>query len=124
MQFFVPHAEPESAERIYTELAQFARSAVPPAGKRIASIHFRHDGDDWNATVGERLTGMRVETKRRKAGKVTVRTPLSDAAVVLAIFEGYPYMVVTDARPLGGKPSYWVNPFLAGQPTFVTYFDG
>ncbi len=124
MQFFVPHAEPESAEKIYADLARFARCVVPPAGRRIASIQFRHDGEDWTATVGAQLTGVRVETKRRKAGKVTVRTPLSDAAVVLAIFEGHPYIVVTDSRPLGDKSSHWVNPFLAGQPTAVTYFDG
>jgi len=123
MQFFIPHAEPDASEKALAELAQFAGCAVPPAGKRIASIRFRHDGDDWVATVGKPLSGERVETKRRKTGKVTVRTPLFDGAEVLAVFAGVPYRVVTDARPLTGKSSRWVNPFLAGEPTSITYFD-
>lgn len=123
MQIFVPNVEPESAEAAYQDLARFAACEPAPTGERIASISFRHDGNDWTATVGQSLSGLRVESKRRKGGRVQVKTRLSDAAVVLAIFAGRPYIVVTDARPLGEKSSYWVNPFMAGQPESVSYFE-
>lgn len=123
MKFFVPLVEPDATEAAYADLARLAgRSALPPE-RRVAAIRFRHDSDDWVAEVGRNLTGVRVQTKRRKTGKVSVSTPLSDAAVVLAIFPGIPFIVVTDARPLTDKGSYWVNPFMAGQPTSVRYFD-
>ena len=123
-KFALPNiTDDERAERIYAEFAKWSGRAVPPAESRIQCIRFRHDGENWVAEVGKPLSGMRVEEKRRKAGKVTVRTPLSDPAVVLAIFPGDPYMVVTDSRPVTGGYSAWCNPFMAGRPYDVVYFD-
>lgn len=42
--------------------------------------------------------------------------------MVLAIFPGSLYLVVTDARPLTPKASNWENPFMAGVPRSVTLF--
>jgi hypothetical protein len=63
---------------------------------------------------GERIASV----GRRKAG-MKVRDP----AVVLAIFPGVPWLVVTDARPVGTKLSAWVNPFMAGRPERFEYFS-
>jgi len=124
MKFFLPAAiDDEQAERNYVAFAKWAGCAVPSGGSRIECIRFRHDGEDWVAEVGKPLSGMRVEEKRRKAGRVTVRTPLSDPAIVLAIFPGDPYMVVTHARPITDMHSEWSNPFMAGRPSDVVYFD-
>jgi hypothetical protein len=54
---------------------------------------------------------------------VQITTPLADPAIVLAIFSDDLYIVATDARPLGLSPSYWANPFMAGKPTSVKFFD-
>lgn len=123
MHFFVPKADPDEAESVYGQLAACCGRPVPAHGRRISSITFTHNGEQWTAEVGKRLSGSRTRQRRRKGGVVEVTTPLSDAATVLAIFGGAPYLVVTDARPLGGQISAWVNPFMAGQPTNVTYFQ-
>lgn len=122
--FSVPHAEtPEEAERVYASFAEWCRVPVPPPGKRIHSITYVHDGEEWTATVGEQLRGRRTRTMRRKAGPTEVTTRLSDSATVLAIFPGSPYLVVTDARPITSRPSGWENPFMAGRPRGISYFD-
>jgi uncharacterized protein YjiK len=41
---------------------------------------------------------------------------------VLAVYPGSPYTVVTDAQPITGASSEWVNPFTA-TPEEVTLFD-
>ena len=124
MEFFLPAAnDKDGAEKNYAELAIWAGCTVPADGQRIQCIRFIHDGDDWAAEVGKPLSGMRIETKRRKAGKVTIKTPRSDLAIVLAIFPGNPYMVVTHARPITDRYSAWCNPFMAGRPYSVLYFD-
>jgi hypothetical protein len=123
-QFFVPAAKPDDQESVYAEFAKWCRRAVPGPERRIYSITFVHDGEEWTATVGESLRGKRLRSTRSRGVKVEHEQPVSDPAVVLAIFEGLPYMVVTNHR-LGGRNvgSAWENPFLAGQPKSVTYFS-
>ena len=121
-RFFVPHADGKD-ERIYGQFADWCASHVPAADRRIYRIAWRHDGDDWIATVGETLSGVSVRRRRREGGTVDVTTPVHDPATVLAIFAGDPYLVVTDGRPLGSIISAWLNPFMAGIPTSVTFFD-
>ena len=123
MKFFVPHATPEETEDVYASFAEMCGRGVPPPERRIYSIRFISDGEEWTATVGEQLRGTDTRTRRRKGQKVEVTRRLSDQAVVLAIFAGTPYMVATNARPLTGVVSKFVNPFMAGQPATVTFFE-
>ena len=85
--------------------------------ERLYSISFRHDGEDWIATVGEQLRGTKTLVKRVKGKKIEGVVPLSDGATVVAIFPGTPYRVWLD-----GSPSAWTNPFYAGNPTVVVRF--
>jgi hypothetical protein len=116
--FFVPKAEPETWEARYAELAGWCNLTPPAPDKRVYSIQFRHDGDEWTATVGRSLSG----TRRQCKGRQTEETGLADPAVVLAIFPGRIWMVVTDHRIAGGSFSKWQNPFMAGKPESVSYF--
>ena len=92
---------------------------VPPPGERVYSITFRHNRQEWTATVERLLTG--TKTVRwimwRKPG---VR--LSSPQLVIAIFDGNPAMVVTYCWPFGTSRSEWANPFKAGVPIRVEYF--
>jgi hypothetical protein len=121
--FFVPDVPPENQEAVYAELAKLSRSAVPSVERRIYSITYRHDGEDWTATVGENLKGVRYRTVRVKGQKVERMERLSDPAIVLAIFTGHPYFVVTNHRLAGNVGSRWENPFMAGVPDTVIYFS-
>jgi hypothetical protein len=127
MRFFVPHADDdELAEDTYTKLAHWGwpPCPVPPAqSDRVYAIRFVHDGEEWTATVGESLTGTRTRKRTVRGHKRDVTEHLSDPAVVLAIYVGNPYKVVTTARPLTGQASKWENPFLAGVPTRVEHFE-
>jgi hypothetical protein len=49
-------------------------------------------------------------------------TPLTDPAVVLAIFPGFAFSVVTDAEPIGVIVSSWPNPIRVTRPTSVRRF--
>jgi hypothetical protein len=100
-EFFVPFADRERAETIYSQLAGACRCAVPFMGERIREIHWTHNGDYWVATVGEKLHGRSVRLRRRKGGNVEVTTPITDPATVVAIFPGATYYVVTNAKPIG-----------------------
>ena len=121
-RFFVPAATPENEESVYANFAEACRAAVPPRERRIYSITYVHDGEEWTATVGKELRGVRRRTVRRRGQSTEQETRVSDPALVLAIFAGYPYMVVTNAGIDPGVRSAWVNPFMAGQPRSVTYF--
>jgi hypothetical protein len=121
--FFVPAATPENQESVYADFAKLTRSAVPPVVRRIYSITYNHDGEEWTATVGQNLTGVRRKTSRVKGVKVEREQRLSDPALVLAIFSGDPFFVVTNHRLVGNVGSRWENPFMAGRPTSVTYFS-
>lgn len=123
MDFFVPLVrDSNEAEAAYAQLADSCNVTVPAPHERIYRITFVADGGEWTATVGEKLVGTRA--KRQGSGRPAreVKIPLTDEATVLAIFPGTPFLVVTDARPLGDHVSKWVNPFMAGQPRSVTYF--
>jgi hypothetical protein len=120
--FFVPGAPRAEAELVYARLAVSCGCAVPSPQQRICEIRWTHDGDEWVATVGEKLHGARVRVRRRGGDFVDVSTPLHDPATVRAIFSGTSYMVVTDSRAMGPFVSYWNNPFMAGQPTAILKF--
>jgi hypothetical protein len=122
--FFLPRAsDDEQAERLYDALAEFAGCEPAPAGRRVHSIAFTHDGAQWIAEVGAELSGRRT-TQQLRRGELIERTEhLSSSSRVLAVYPGTPFVVVTDAQPITGAPSEWANPFLA-QPERVTYFDG
>ncbi len=120
--FFVPIVKPEDQETAFSTLARLSFCPLPSRGKRIYSIGFRSNGERWTATVGQTLRGVRNRTVRRRGQRLDVEERLSDRATVLAIFEGSPYMVATDHRILGNVGSAWESPFMAGEPTSVTYF--
>ncbi len=121
--FFVPAATLEDQESAYADLAKLSRCAVPPVERRIYSITYTHDGEEWTATVGEHLKGVRYRTSRVRGQKVGREQRLSDPAVVLAIFEDNPFFVVTNHRIAENVGSRWENPFMAGRPDSVVYFS-
>ena len=121
-QFFVPSAEPDQQERVYGELAALAKRPVPDTGKRVYSITYRHNGEEWTATIGEPLQGVRPEKRNRKGARTEPERALSDPAIVLAIFPGVPHVVVTNHKIAGNVRSSWENPFLAGEVTKITHF--
>jgi hypothetical protein len=98
-------------------LAAFCSVPVPPQGERVYSITFRHNREEWTATVGRLLTGTKTWIRWRKPG-----VKLSSPQLVIAIFDGHRAMVVTDCWPFGTSRSEWANPFKAGVPIRVEYF--
>jgi hypothetical protein len=127
--FFVPGATSDNQESIFASLAEFAAQPVPAIGKRLYSITYGHDGEEWTATVGESLRGLRhqhARSKTRTLERPSVSRPpvsVSDPAVVLAIFSGNPYVVVTDHRIRRNVGSAWENPFYARRPESVIHFS-
>ncbi len=121
--FFVPAVTPETQESIYADLAKGCGLSSPPFGKRIYSIVFVHNGEKWTATVGETLRGVRNHITKSRGTKVERSCPVEDPALVLAIFPGVPFKVVTNHRIERNVGSAWENPFYAGEPNSVTYFS-
>ena len=121
--FFVPATSPETQEVMFADLARFAGRPVPGLSERVHSITYIHDGEEWIATVGEPLHGVRYQTTGSKDKKIERGHPVADPAVILAIFPGVPYKVVTNSHPVGNVRSAWENPFFAGQPKSVTCFS-
>lgn len=121
--FFVPAATAENVEQVYASFAQMSGRPVPPRGERIYSITYTHNREEWTATVGERLTGKRHIVTRSKRDSIERTQCVSDPALVLAIFAGSPFVVVTNHRIAGNVGSKWENPFFAGQPSTVTKFS-
>jgi hypothetical protein len=120
--FFVPAATPDNEEEVYREFARWCHRSVPERHRRIYSIRYTHDGEEWTATVGQPLRGTRYKTTRVRGQKIERAQPVADPAIVLAIFAEEPFMVVTNHRIGGNVGSRWENPFMAGRPDFVTYF--
>ena len=120
--FFLPDTTPEQAESVYSELARFCGCRAPDAAERIYSISFKHDGEEWTATVGHQLRGVRVRTSRTRGRTVERKHHLRDLALVLAIFPGIPYLVVTNHRLPNSVGSEWENPFRVGNPHTITNF--
>ena len=123
LPFFVPEAPPEDQEAVFVELARFAKQPVPQLSERVYSITYDHGREEWNATVGETLRGVHRKRIRSKGTPVEREMPIRDPALVVAIFPGTPYLVVTDSRPIGRVRSGWRNPFLARAPKSVTRFS-
>jgi hypothetical protein len=122
IRFFLPSVPTDKQEEAYSGLAKLAGRPVPVNHSRIYSITYRHDGDEWTATVGEKLHGHTIADSRARAKKRRTERPLGDSAVVAAIFPGVPFLVFTDSGYGAGSRSAWENPFMAGQSTSVTYF--
>jgi hypothetical protein len=120
--FFVPAATLETQESVYTQFAKWCGIPAPPTDKRVYSIVFSHDGEIWHATVGESMHGTRYSTHKMKGKKVERSQPVNDPALVLAIFPGSPYIVVTNHLIAENVHSRWANPFLAGEPKTITRF--
>jgi hypothetical protein len=121
-EFFVPFTTSMAdAEAAYEQLAKMCHRAPPPKDQRIYSITFSHNGQIWEATVGQRLRGREVKTTKAKGVRREHEISLSDPAVVVAIYPGAPYFVATALEPNTGR-SAWENPFMAGQPSSVAYF--
>jgi hypothetical protein len=120
-KFFVPAvADANKYEEVFEALAKLSGLEPPPADRRIYSITFVHDGEEWTATVGERMRGIRLPNPRSRSKKPTTPQPLFDQAVVMAIFPGsgqFPHRVLTN----GARPSKWENPFMARAKS-MTYF--
>lgn len=123
-KFFLPAATDDvQAERQYLTFAEWAGVAAPERTARIYSIRFVHDGEEWVAAVGEALRGVKLQRKgRSRRAPIERTTPVYDPAIVLAIFPGVPYRVVTNEGLVGRVGSRWANPFLAGAPDSVTRF--
>ena len=121
--FFLPRAsDDEQAERLYEALAEFAGCEPAPVERRVRGIVFASGGARWSAEVGEELTGRRT-TRQLRRGAVLERTEeLPSSTLVLAIYPGTPFVVVTDASPITEAASKWANPFSA-EPDEVHWFD-
>ena len=119
--FFVPGTDSEKAEAAYAAHAKLCGRSVDPEGKRIFSITFISNNEEWTATVGAPLTGTfrRVTLVGGKTFELVQK--LDDPAIVLSIFPGEPFRVVTSNLPPERVRSSWDNPFTA-TPTSVTYF--
>lgn len=122
-KFFVPAATADNVESVYANFAEWCHRGVPKLENRIYSITFVHDGEEWTATVGEALSGKTLSNPRSRSKAPFYPRTLSDPAIVLAIFPGVPYTVVTNHRIAGSVGSAWENPFFAGQPKSVTLFS-
>ena len=121
--FFVPFTNSASeAESAYVQLAAICHTDPPVPNQRIHSINFKHNGEAWVATVGERLKGSKVHVSKTKGVRNEHEVSLSDPAIVVAIFPGNPYFVATAVKQGAGR-SAWENPFMAGNPSRVIYFS-
>lgn len=122
VRFFVPGVPADKQEETYSSLAERAGRPTPSNDSRIYSITYQHNGGEWTATVGEKLHGHTIADPRARSNKRRTEKPLGDSAVIVAIFSGVPFLVFTDSGHGSGSRSAWENPFMAGQPTSVTYF--
>ena len=117
-QFFVPFVGPEDQEVTYTELAELVGAGVAQPSQRIFSITWKHNGVEWVAKVGEQLRGEAWVTQGRGRNKREVRVAHSSSDTVLAIFEGYPFLIAHD-----NNSRQWNLPILAGNPHTVVRFE-
>lgn len=125
MEFFIPEASAEKVEQIYEEFADIAGRKPLPLGERIQSITWKKTAvETWTAEVGKPLSGKKAVERGRGTSRREYSESLSDGATVLAIFPGYPYMVVTNKGYVPGVRSLWENPLLASpNPTHVQLFE-
>lgn len=121
--FFIPGITSDKQEEVYANFALLCDEPVADVVRRIYSITFVHNSEEWTATVGETLRGVRHAKVRSRGKKISRILQLTDPALVLAIFSGNPLKVVTNSHPIGGVRSQWANPFLVGQITSTVYFS-
>lgn len=121
-RFFVSYVDEGHDEDAYETLTRLCGRQPAPRDRRIESIVFEHNAEEWTATVGEELRGTEVTKRRRKAGIVDVMERSSDRASVVAIFAGDPYLVFTN-KNIYGIRSIWESLFMVGQPRTISYFD-
>jgi len=115
--FFLPDVAPDSQELSYSEFARWSQRPAPSLAERVYSVTWTHNGEDWTATVGERLRG----TKRRRARNGAEHTEyLTDPAMVLAILPGNPSLVFTNAN--NDVRSAWSNPINIGRSKSIVLF--
>jgi hypothetical protein len=111
--FFLPFLPPGLAEAYYAHMAEKCDRIAPGPRGRVYSISFVNERVVWVATVGKHLKGHR-------SGHRTKESLIEDPALVLALFPGSPYTIVTDALHTAG--SNFPNIFL-GTPVEVEYFS-
>jgi len=135
-KFFVPGAAdaglpgaglPDANEAAYRRLAELAGAVPATPGRRIRQVAFKVGRESWTAEVGRKTAGTRPEHRRRKGEFTTTTRTLSGHATVLAIFEGTPFVIVTDEQraasdPPASESSPSTNPILIGKPSRVAYF--
>jgi len=97
VNFFVPHAtSPMHAEDMYQAFAKLGDYPPLDLNRRVYSLTFRNDGEEFQATVGKMIPGR----DWRHAG------------IVLAIIESRNLVYVhTESRN-----AYCAGPVLAGRP--------
>ena len=122
-EFFIPGITLDKQEEVYANFALLCSKPVPNITRRIYSITFLHNSEEWIATVGETLRGIRHRMVRSQGRKIPQKMQLTDPALVLAVFPENPLQVVTDSPPIGNARSQWTNPFFVGQVTTVVYFS-
>lgn len=111
--FFIPDVARENQETIYAYFAKKYDLPIPNLSERIYSIVFIHNSEEWTATVGEKLQGIRRKSSQSKGRKIVQTQELVDQAIVLAIFPGKPFQVFTNSGVVENIRSNWANPFMA-----------
>lgn len=122
-RFFMPEITPDKQESAYINLAQWCDEPTPELAERIYSIIYMHNSEEWTATVGKPLQGVSHRSVRSRGKKNKRTLQLTDPAIVLAIFPGNPFKVVTNHGIPENVHSKWANPFLVGQPSSIIYFS-
>lgn len=120
---FVPTSLPVRGERFYESLAAWCKCPVPAVGRRIYSMVFGAEGDEWTATVGQPLRV--VGRSRRWTGEVRGLREvwISDPARVLGILGDSEFFVVTDHLISGvSVGSRFPNPLVVSEPRVLVYF--
>lgn len=119
--FFIPLVDAAHQEEAYHGMAAFVGGVPLPSHERIYSITFRHDGEVWTATVGERMKGKATATSavgRERAEPDPLRW---SADTVIAIYAGgtVPYLIAHD----GAGRNRWNMPIWVRDVLNVTTFD-
>lgn len=108
MEFYVPLADtPEDSETLYQELAALYKGTPAQFDERVRLIRWNHNGEEYVAEVGKGI-------------KATKPLSARDAARVLAIYQGDPWVIVREP----GR-SKWNDSVLAGPRTVneAQFFD-
>lgn len=95
---------------------------MPPT---ISSIDFESNGEEWTATVGQKLHGIKRTSYMRNGVGLERTQRLEDEATVTSITQGENNVctVTTNKWPLTEARSAFENPFWAGVPAHIRYAD-